>query len=119
MKEVLRQERGWAGHYILSHKCLFRRNTLLTCGEIKIVVSTVGRMVIDKKLEPIGSDRYYETMVFHAKSEDKYFDADVSRQIDFDSEWAVNTKHGEIEANEMHEKVVEEITNKLLNGEIE
>lgn len=119
MDKVLREERGWAGHFILAHQCLFRRNTLLTYNKVKVVVSTVGRLIINKEMVEIGSDeRYYETMAFHSKSDDRYFDADVSRQIEFDSEWAVYIKDGELEANKMHEIVVEEIINKLLSGEL-
>ena len=40
--EVKRTERGYPGHFILSHRCVFTRNTLLEYGETRVIVSTVG-----------------------------------------------------------------------------
>ncbi len=117
--EIKRTERGWAGHFICAHDCWFRRNTLLEYNDIKIVVSTVGLMktAISKDFEEIGLDRYYETMVFHAKREqDRYWDADVTRRIDFDSPWAISEVDADDKANDMHEKVVEEFIDKFNNG---
>ena len=115
---VIRQERGWAGHFICANRCRFRRNTLLTYKDIRIVVSTVGLMECDGKIETIGHNRHFETMAFHADKNDKrYFDADVSKQVYFDSEWAIAEPNADDRANEMHEAVVLEITNKLLAGE--
>lgn len=119
---VSRFERGWGGHFICAHRCQFRRNTLLTYGDIKIVVSTVGLMLMDAnktgsdRFDTIGLNRHYETMAFHA-SDDKYQDADVSKQISFESDWAIAELDAELEANEMHERVVAEITERLLKGE--
>lgn len=120
LKEVKRTERGWAGHFICSDRCKFRRNTLLECGDIKIVVSTVGAMYLNGKLEEIGLNRHYETMAFHVdpKSGD-YKDADVSREIFFESNGALKWhKKGFIdnEANDMHEAVVKEISDNLAKG---
>ena len=121
LKEVKRTERGWAGHFIAASSCRFRRNTLLECGDIKIVVSTVGAMYLNGKIEEIGVDRHYETMVFHVdpKSED-YKDVDVSRQVWFDSPWSLKVKKTDkfidLKANDMHEAVVKELTEKLEKG---
>jgi hypothetical protein len=118
---VIRTERGWAGHFICGHKCLFRRNTLLTYNNIKIVVSSVGLMLMDykeRKFETIGHNRHYETMAFHSdKTDTRYNDADVSKQIEFESDWCIEEKDADDRANEMHEKAVLEITNKLIEGE--
>ena len=121
LKEVKRTERGWAGHFCCSSSCKFRRNTLLECDDIQIVVSTVGAMCNDKgKLEEIGLNRHYETMAFLVdKSTGPYKDADVSREIFFESNGALKWhKKGYIdnEANEMHEAVVNELTRILEQG---
>lgn len=119
MKKVTRTERGWAGHYICSHRCLFRRNTLLSYKNINIVVSTVGALWFEGKIEIIYPDRYYETMAFHSKEDDHiYHDVDTNRPVDFDSQWTISNLNADVEANDMHETVVEEITNKLLKEEI-
>ena len=92
-------ERGWAGHFICSDMCKFRRNTLLEYGDKKWIVSTVGAMPQSETMrkipefcskngfETIGLGRYYETMAFEAKpikNEEGvviYYDADVKKQI--------------------------------------
>lgn len=121
LKEVKRTERGWAGHFICSGSCKFRRNTLLECGDVKIVVSTVGAMYNDKgELEEIGLNRHYETMAFLVdESTGPYKDADVSNEVYFDSKGVLKWhKDGYIdnEANDMHEAVVKELTEKLERG---
>src|SRR5574343_1056270 len=113
---VKRTERGWAGHFICAYRCRFRRNTLLECGEKRVVVSTVGMMAsqTEDKFEPIGYNRYFETMAFHAhRDDDRYWDADVSRQIFFDSPWAICEIDADDKANDMHDNVVFEIIDKL------
>ncbi len=115
---VIRTERGWAGHFICANRCRFRRNTLLAFNDIKIVVSSVGLMEIDGKFDTIGHNRHFETMAFHCDLTDKrYYDADVSKRVFFDSDWAIAEVDADDKANEMHEAVVLEITNKLLAGE--
>ena len=125
--KVKRTERGWAGHFICADRCLFRRNTLLEYNKLKIIVSTVGGMVdIHAEGYPnkityteIGDDRYFETGAFHAKRDDtRYFDADVNRSIPFKAKWAIKELDADDKANEMHEQVVEEITQKMIYGEI-
>jgi hypothetical protein len=119
---VKRTERGWGGHFCAAHCCLFRRNTLLERNDVRVVVSTVGAMKTDMRkrtIEEIGYNRYYETMAFYTLEEDiRYRDADVSRQINFSSPWCINIKDADDKANEMHEAIVNEITEMLERGEI-
>lgn len=124
MNTVTRTERGWAGHFIASNRCLFRRNTLLEYREIKIVVSTVGlyRDMRTDVIDTIGCERHYETMAFHAEFIDPYWEIDTDRQINFDSNWSLYYPDGvpreaDMDANDMHETVVNEIINSLESGE--
>ena len=99
---VIRTERGWAGHFICANRCRFRRNTLLTYNDIMIVVPSVGLMEIDGKFDPVGAGRHFETMAFHADKNDKrYFDADVSKQVYFESDWAI----AEVDADGLEEVI--------------
>lgn len=120
MAAVTRTERGWAGHFICGQRCSFRRNTLLQFGDIEIIVSTVGSLPkFDGKpgLEEIGLNRYYETMAFHSDTNDKrYHDADVSREVNFQSPWAISAVDADDLANVMHEKVVDEIAQMMADG---
>lgn len=122
-KKVVRTERGWAGHFCASLYCSFRRNTLLECGDIRIVISTVGAMrdflsAGGKECVEIGPNRMYETMAFLAteyKQLGCYWEADVAREIVFESPWTISqiTDDSDARANEMHETVVEELTESL------
>ena len=122
METVKRTERGWAGHFILADKCLFRRNTLIAYEDKKWVISTVGNCFVGGALTEIGANRYYETMAFVA-NDDEYNDAEFSKTIDFDSEsglYALNSEEfariypfADKSANAMHERVVEELTKKI------
>lgn len=119
MKKIKITERGWGGHFICASSCKFRRNTLIECGENRVIVSTVGNYNppiihndIDEDIQrQIGANRTYETMAFKAVWDGTYWDADVSEEISFKSEWAFNElSHGsDKRANDMHEKVVDEI----------
>lgn len=120
--ETKRTERGWAGHFICSDRCKFRRNTLLEHGDTRIVVSTVGQM-IDLFLRgksgfgEVGLDRHFETMAFHAKHDGRYWDADVRKQIDFGLPWSIETLDADDLANDMHESIVAEISRRLESGD--
>lgn len=119
IKGVKVTERGWAGHFILGHKCMFHRNTLLEKGDVKIVVSSVGKLLSynnDAKIETIECDRYYETMVFFAKN-DKWQDADAGRgEIAFYSP-SSKDPWDEMPANILHDKVVDEYVKKISKNE--
>ena len=124
--KVKRVERGWAGHFICGDRCLFRRNTMLICGRKRIIVSTVGAMRTNEKVETIGAGgRYYETMAFKAKFDDPYWEIDVQNEISFDAEWSIWAtsfeklpKDVDNKANDMHENVVGEIESKMVNGKL-
>jgi hypothetical protein len=117
---VVRTERGWPGHFICADRCMFRRNTLLECGETRIIVSTVGSYTPPKPkgvkiTAEIGMGRFYETMAFRATWDGTYWDTDIDHPVQFNSPWTVNRldyKTDE-EANVMHEVVVEELTRQL------
>lgn len=116
--EVKRTERGWPVHFICVSRCRFRRNTLLECGEQRVVVSTVGNMsrLDGSGVEEIGFDRHYETMAFRAYFEDPYWEGDISSpEVPFDSPWAIRGVDiaADLRANAMHEAVVAEISSRL------
>lgn len=115
---VKRTERGWAGHFIGSTKCRFRRNTLLEYNSIGIVISTVGlwEPLRQSDFEEIHPGGFFETMAFRALN-NRYKDANVREAISFYSNWSISEKDADDKANDMHEKVVNEISNKLINGE--
>ena len=117
--EVKRTERGWAGHFCCSYRCEYHRNTLLEYNGVKVVVSTVGRLrkdMISGAYEDLGYKRYFETMAFMAKKDDKYNDADVDREIQFDAKWSLPSPDMELEADAMHEDVVTELSQRLVDG---
>ena len=117
--EVKRTERGWAGHFCCSYRCEYHRNTLLEYNGMKVVVSTVGRLrkdMISGTYEDLGYKRYFETMAFMANEDDKYNDADVEREIQFDAKWSLPSPDMELEADAMHEDVVIELSKRLVDG---
>jgi len=113
-------ERGWAGHFIFSDECKFRRNTLIEHDEQKFIVSTVGNRWSEGSIEPkeIGVDNYYETMVFHAGKIDNYIDVIDYEEIIMEGKSKITEMHIEAdnEANVMHEDIVNEVVDKLLEG---
>ena len=116
--KLKRTERGWLGHFICGDRCRFRRNTLIEFGRQKIVISTVGNLFIDGNLEMIGADRYAETMAFKAKKEGIYWEADVRKPVDFDSQWESSITDDDNKLNDMHESVVNELLLKIMRGSL-
>ena len=117
---IKKTERGWAGHFICSDRCRFRRNTLLELGQVRIVISSVGlmeRLNTENEFDRVGIDRYFETMVFHAEYDGRYWDADISREVSFSSPWAVKDLDADDIANDQHEAVVNEITERMIQGD--
>lgn len=119
------KERGWAGHYILSHNCNFRRNTLIVDKDIKVVVSTVGNLVTpynekfevdfnNRKTSKLGSDHYFETLVGYSKN-DEFDDMDVTNLISIPLNTRLYEPWVELEADEMHETIVEYIKQNINN----
>ena len=119
--EVKRVECGWAGHFICAGMCHFRRNTHLEKNGVWVVVSTVGNMFVNghKEAVEVGCGRFYETMVFLSAVEDHcYHDADVSKQVPTSSDWNIGTRYSDNEANDMHEAIVAEITERMEKGDM-
>ena len=123
--QIRRTERGWAGHFICADNCRFRRNTLLVLGGTRVVVSTVGNMCRDGEIKEIGDRRYYETMVFYAGDDGPYVDANVMYSIMISSKWGVWAdtlkelpKDVDNRANEMHERIVAEVMDRMQTGDI-
>ena len=129
---IQQTERGWAGHFCFANSCRFRRNTLLECGDTRIVVSTVGLFRTSKSYDflPINKeyhadpedDRYFETKAFHAVFDGRYWDADFSLEISFESPWCISEVDADIRvandrANDQHEAVVWEISARLASGD--
>lgn len=111
MIPVTRTERGWAAHLCVSRDCLFRRNTLLECGDARVIVSTVGNYHPNRtnRLETIGSDRHYETYTFLAALEGPYWEISSGNEID--SEGLVGGEpDSDRKADAMHERMVEKVT---------
>ena len=126
--DVKRTERGWAGHFIAADYCRFRRNTLLEYEDKKWIVSTVGGYfpLYKGSIDTIGYNRWYETMVFEGEMGSGYIDINVEKQIESDNDWGIwgdtwdevmKTYHTpDNAANDMHERIVDEMTEKIQKG---
>jgi len=82
-------ERGWAAHFICRQRCRYRRNTLIVGPGGRFIVSSVGNMWTDDKMETIGAGgRYYETMVWTVAEEGPYLEVNV-QVSNYDGEWSI------------------------------
>ncbi len=115
--KIVRTERGWIGHFVLGHKCLFRRNTLLEFNDKLLIVSTVGNCCeINCPPTPISMTNYYETMVFEADYSNKYYDINPLSEIPIYD--GISEVDKDIEANKMHEKIVSQVISLMETGSI-
>jgi hypothetical protein len=92
---------------------------LLECENKKVVVSTVGNYINpDGDRESIGLNRWYETKAFYGDMEDGYIEANVRREIYFDSNSSIDSVYdgSDNDANDMHNTVINEISSMLLKG---
>lgn len=113
-------ERGWQGHLCVI--CLYHRNTLLEYEDKKIIVSTVGHYRDPNGIVvSISGNNYYETKVFEAQLEKGYWDMNIAREVYPDSNWRIpdHNYDADLKAEEMHNKIVKEMTQKLLKNKIE
>lgn len=131
--EIKRTERGWAGHFICGVDCNWRRNTLVEDENGRgIVISSVGALPIHYRIgnrldfTEIGLNRYYETMMFIAKQDGIFIEADVTQQRYVAGlPWCVSQKPNgktDLEAEEIHEnhvKYVMENFDKVYAGNVE
>jgi len=123
MSEIIRTERGWAGHFIDSASCNYRRNTLLEYEDRRIVISTIGnyRPNLEDKPQQIGHERYYETMAFYARKSGPYWESDVRNMIEISSAQGIYANNArelpidvDLQADAMHEAVVEEMIARIV-----
>ena len=89
---------------------------------IKIVVSTVGRLFANRQgrreIVTVGSERYYETMAFYSDPNDTvYHDIDVERYIELGCDWQLN-EIDDNKANNMHEMAVEWVSAQIVEHKI-
>ena len=85
---------------------------------MKVVVSTVGKLRKErtrKQYVEVGHGRYFETRAFIANENDKYNDADTTKEVVFNEKWDLPSPDMELEADAMHEDVVTELSKRLVD----
>ena len=110
-------ERGWPGHHRLSRFCLFNRNTLIECGERRVIVSSVGEHLVGFNNPPkeLPDGGFFETKAFEADWHGTSWECDTERPIQLpnDRDWRVHDWQQHAEVNQMHEDAVRLIILKL------
>jgi hypothetical protein len=127
MPEIIRTERGWAGHFIGSASCNYRRNTLLEYGDRRVVISTVGNyrplhnIMQSCPIQILGDNKYYETKVFDAMLRGPYWDANPRQEVEVSSTTGLYCEGPksisidvDLQADAMHEAVVEEMIARIV-----
>lgn len=119
------KERGWAGHFNCAYDCLYHRNTSVTNGLVTIIISTVGNYYPNKSklIDDLGGGRIYETMVFLAKEENGYIEADVQNEIANNvGQWCLTRDElrydCDNQADEMHDRIVNVVTGFIISNVI-
>lgn len=120
MRSVSKTERGWAAHFVGRNECAYHRNTLLECGDVRVIVSTVGnwrpRNGRDYVLCPIsserGQERHYETLTFLAVFEFGYWEIASGSGLDRDG-CLGGELDSDLKADAMHERMVDKVTKSL------
>lgn len=92
---------------------------MIEYGTKRVVVSSVGAYRYEGKIEAIGCDRWYETMVFWAHKKGSYWEANVSQEIHFKGELGIfeePKEDSDLKMDRIHDAVVQKIAKKLQNG---
>ncbi len=127
--EVFIEERGWPGHHGLYDNLDFRRNTLVSKGDARYVVSTIGMQTAKwNDYDGLDTHRYFETMVAKAIFYNGNWEFDDNNVVedmkngDLWWEYKINEKEmescvAEAKANETHDGIVLSVVKMLETGE--
>lgn len=121
--EIKIKWQGVASHFICARRCQYHLSTTVEGFGKCIVVSTVGDMRIreDAEPEPVGCDRFFETMVFHGKPCHcgcGHITADAMRgEIPNDLAWSVADRNGYLLADSQHQATVDSIVARMRAGD--
>lgn len=119
--EIKTTERGWVVRTYSQSGLRFSRNTLVEFYNLKVIVSTVGRLCLLGLNEPIPLPEggYYNTKAFIPKESSKYdHNIDINKEIVIGCKNAIDhfDEDTDNEANEMHENAVKWVCEQLKKG---